>query len=88
MASYKIAEILLRRWKVTKIMNEIETYKKIHIETKNGKEFDSLLDGFYKCIDQSNENDICNGALLIAVIRGRASEGLDFKSKIFYYILN
>ena len=82
MTSYKILDLFIRRWKMKNIEKKIKKHKKIFIESANGKEFDSLLSGFYKCIDQSDENNICNGALLIAVYRGRASEGLDFRGSI------
>ena len=58
MTSYKILDLFIRRWKMNNIEKKIKKHKKIFIESANGKEFDSLLSGFYKCIDQSDENNI------------------------------
>ena len=37
-----------------------------------------MLKDYYDCIDSSEGGEFCNGALMLAVYRGRASEGLDF----------
>ena len=50
--------------------------KNLYTESKIAKHFDTLLKEYYECIDNSNGDDQHNGALLLAVYRGRASEGI------------
>jgi Fanconi anemia group J protein len=76
--SYALLNKLLNRWSMTKQDVEIRKYKTIFSETKVAKNFDTLLKDYYNCIDDSNGDDVHNGGLLLAVYRGRASEGLDF----------
>ena len=76
--SYALLNKLLTRWSVTKIDNEIKKYKSVFCESKVAKNFDLLLKDYYNCIDTSDGEQQHNGALLLAVYRGRASEGLDF----------
>lgn len=50
-------------------------------ETKLAKNFDQLLRDYYDCIEnctRAPKAPKVTGALLLAVYRGRASEGLDF----------
>ena len=79
LSSYKILEILSERWKNTGVWNEIQKTKRIFAESsgRNKKDFDEVLRMFYTSIS-SNENGDCTGALLLAVCRGKVSEGLDF----------
>lgn len=76
--SYALLNKLLNRWGMTKLDDELKKYKTIFSETKVAKNFDLLLKDYYNCIDNSSEENVHNGALLLAVYRGRASEGLDF----------
>ena len=78
--SYGLMQKLENRWKFTKLEDELKKYKRIFAESKSAKNFDALLGDYYRCIDESNGDDVRNGALLFGVYRGRASEGLDFSN--------
>lgn len=57
----------------------IGRHKTVFTESSKGNQnFDKMLNDYYLCINNSDVNDTMNGALLMAVYRGRASEGLDF----------
>lgn len=53
-------------------------YKQVFNESRTAKNFDQLMTDYYECINKSKGGEKNNGALLVAVYRGRASEGLDF----------
>ena len=76
--SYSLLNKLWTRWTESKLMDKIKVYKKVFNENKVAKNFDQLLADYYDCIDNSKGGETNNGALLLAVYRGRASEGLDF----------
>jgi Fanconi anemia group J protein len=76
--SYSLLSKLLNRWNETNFSDKIRQYKEIFSETRVAKGFDTMLREFYECIDNSSGGEFHNGALMIAVYRGRASEGLDF----------
>ena len=76
--SYTILNKLWYRWIESKLVDKINVYKKVFNETRVSKNFDQMLADYYDCIDKSEGDEQHNGALLLAVYRGRASEGLDF----------
>jgi Rad3-related DNA helicase len=79
--SYKWLNIFVNTWRINKTENKINKYKKIFIESNNPENLETLnkYKDFIKNIEKNNQQeDTCNGALLLAVYRGRASEGLDF----------
>ena len=79
---------LFNRWSSTGLVDEIRKIKTTYTESKIAKNFDTLLKEYYECIDNSNGDDQHNGALLLAVYRGRASEGIInlfiFQSNYFF----
>nr|XP_045015657.1 Fanconi anemia group J protein [Jaculus jaculus] len=75
--SYKLLEKLRERWLYTGLWNNLESVKTVIVEPQGGEktDFDELLQTYYDAIKYKGEKD---GALLIAVCRGKVSEGLDF----------
>lgn len=82
MPSYSLLNKLFNRWSDTRLFDQIGEYKKVFNEAKIAKTFDQLLKDYYDCIDLCSRLPIddpkARGGLLLAVYRGRASEGLDF----------
>jgi len=76
--SYSLLSKLISRWNETNFSDKIRQYKEIFSETRVAKGFDTMLKEYYECIDNSTGGEFHNGALMLAVYRGRASEGLDF----------
>ncbi|KAM5180304.1 Fanconi anemia group J protein [Mantella aurantiaca] len=75
--SYKMLEKLKDRWMHTGLWENLERFKTVIKEPQGGDkaDFDRLLQIYYDAIRFRGEKD---GALLIAVCRGKVSEGLDF----------
>ncbi|KFV43893.1 Fanconi anemia group J protein, partial [Tyto alba] len=75
--SYKLLDKLKDRWMHTGLWRDLELVKTVIAEPQGGakSDFDELLKIYYDAIKYKGEKD---GALLIAVCRGKVSEGLDF----------
>ncbi|XP_028276270.1 Fanconi anemia group J protein [Parambassis ranga] len=75
--SYKMLDKLKDRWTNTGLWEKLEEQKTVICEPRGGGkgDFDELLQIYYDAIKYCVERD---GALLIAVCRGKVSEGLDF----------
>nr|XP_046244527.1 Fanconi anemia group J protein [Scatophagus argus] len=75
--SYKMLDKLRDRWTNTGLWGKLEQQKTVITEPRGGGkgDFDELLQTYYDAIKYCEEGD---GALLIAVCRGKVSEGLDF----------
>ncbi|XP_058020095.1 Fanconi anemia group J protein isoform X3 [Ahaetulla prasina] len=75
--SYKMLDKLKDRWLHTSLWEKLELIKIVIVEPKGGDkaDFDELLQIYSDAINSQNGKD---GALLIAVCRGKVSEGLDF----------
>ncbi|XP_037019650.2 Fanconi anemia group J protein [Artibeus jamaicensis] len=75
--SYKLLEKLKERWLSTGLWHNLELVKTVIAEPQGGEktDFDELLQVYYDAIKYKGEKD---GALLVAVCRGKVSEGLDF----------
>nr|CAB3226220.1 Fanconi anemia group J protein homolog [Phallusia mammillata] len=78
-SSYKILEKLTERWKNTGIWGAISNKKHILAEPhgRNKRNFDEILETFYEYVSPDSDSGM-TGALLLAVCRGKVSEGLDF----------
>ncbi|XP_069767555.1 Fanconi anemia group J protein isoform X2 [Narcine bancroftii] len=77
LASYKMLDKLQSRWMLTGLWGKLEEVKAVIVEPKGSdkSDFDALLQSYYNIIkDRGNKG----GALLVAVCRGKVSEGLDF----------
>ncbi|KAM4742834.1 Fanconi anemia group J protein [Anableps anableps] len=75
--SYKMLDKLRERWVNTRLWEKLEQQKTVITEPRGGGkgDFDELLQTYYEAIKNCEGRD---GALLIAVCRGKVSEGLDF----------
>lgn len=79
--SYSMLDKLVARWQMTGLWNEIETKKFIVCEPRGQHEnFERSMREFYEVIQETEarSSDGIDGALFIAVCRGKVSEGLDF----------
>uniref|UniRef100_A0A6Q2ZFX2 DNA 5'-3' helicase n=1 Tax=Esox lucius TaxID=8010 RepID=A0A6Q2ZFX2_ESOLU len=79
--SYKMLDKLCDRWTNTGLWNKLEERKTVIKEPRGGGkgDFDELLQIYYDAIRISGEaTGDRDGALLMAVCRGKVSEGLDF----------
>ncbi|KAB1265133.1 Fanconi anemia group J protein [Camelus dromedarius] len=72
-----LLEKLKERWLSTGLWHNLELVKTVIVEPQGGEktDFDELLQVYYDAIKHKGERD---GALLVAVCRGKVSEGLDF----------
>ncbi|KAL0597043.1 Fanconi anemia group J protein, partial [Plecturocebus cupreus] len=72
-----LLEKLKERWLSTGLWHNLELVKTVIVEPQGGEktDFDALLQVYYDAIKYKGEKD---GALLVAVCRGKVSEGLDF----------
>ncbi|KAK2711312.1 Fanconi anemia group J protein homolog [Artemia franciscana] len=70
--SYTLMRKLIERWEQTGLIDEIREYKSIFNEPSSSDQMTRTMQEYYDCVN----DDI--GALLIAVFRGKASEGMDF----------
>ncbi|KAG7249355.1 hypothetical protein CRUP_029484 [Coryphaenoides rupestris] len=68
------------RWTNTSLWEKLEERKTVITEPRGGAkgDFDELLQSYYNAITHSDQGSHRDGALLIAVCRGKVSEGLDF----------
>ncbi|KAJ8358971.1 hypothetical protein SKAU_G00154960 [Synaphobranchus kaupii] len=75
--SYKMLDKLRDRWTNTGLWEKMEERKTVITEPRGGAkdEFDELLQTYYNAVRCPGDRE---GALLIAVCRGKVSEGLDF----------
>ncbi|XP_073735624.1 Fanconi anemia group J protein isoform X4 [Callorhinus ursinus] len=73
----QLLEKLKERWLYTGLWHNLELVKTVIVEPQGGEktDFDELLQVYYDAIKYKGEKD---GALLVAVCRGKVSEGLDF----------
>ncbi|KAK3886088.1 hypothetical protein Pcinc_009742, partial [Petrolisthes cinctipes] len=78
--SYALLNKLLDRWQSTGVWEELSSMKVAMTEPRRGEEFEETLALFYDTIRNSQiEHDSCiTGAFLMAVCRGKVSEGMDF----------
>lgn len=73
--SYILMEKFIGMWKAdTTTWTSIDEQKKIFVESKIKAEFETQMKGYYDTINDSDSN----GAIFMAVLRGKVSEGLDF----------
>ena len=75
--SYKLLEVVVEYWRNEGWFAKISAAKKIYIEERKltGDQFDARLVSYRKMAETNR------GAILLAVMRGRAAEGADFKNE-------
>ena len=79
--SYKLLNDLTERWKATGLWSHLFERKAIMAEPRFGDELENVMKDFYSVINSTHSgvNDLGqDGALFLAVCRGKVSEGLDF----------
>nr|XP_056700889.1 regulator of telomere elongation helicase 1 [Euleptes europaea] len=75
--SYPVLDKSLEYWREHDFAGKIEAVKPVFVEPRNKGTFTEVMDAYY-------EKAVCpksNGAVFLAVCRGKASEGLDFADK-------
>jgi len=80
--SYKLLNDLSARWKATGLWAELVGRKAVVSEPRFGDQLEGVMREFYGVISSTNNNTRNelgqDGALFLAVCRGKVSEGLDF----------
>lgn len=72
--SYPIMEKCIENWQQNGVYSSITQYKPILVEPRGKQAFTDVMEEFYEKIN----DPALNGAIFIAVCRGKVSEGLDF----------
>lgn len=76
--SYSLMNKLYKRWENTGLINRMKMYKKAVLQEPNGSgsasEFSYVMEEYFNTIESCPQN----GAVLLAVCRGKVSEGIDF----------
>lgn len=81
--SYDYENIVHSRWLDIGILKRIETKKKVFRETKKGGQIDHILKEYFACIQRSrNTQNGVTGALLLSVVGGKMSEGINFSDDL------
>ncbi len=70
---YSLIDRVLREWHVTGLFGKMNDYKRVVVETRGARGFQDTLNEF----NLGNTNG--KGSLMLAVYRGKVSEGIDFK---------
>ncbi|MEW5305652.1 MAG: hypothetical protein WDW36_008178 [Sanguina aurantia] len=74
--SYGVMDVLVSRWQSTSTWESLQSVKEVVVEPRGSqKEFDERLETYYAAVKANR------GGLFIAVCRGKASEGIDFKDR-------
>lgn len=77
--SYFLLGELKKRWRDTKIDEEIKKCKQVILEPKSGEELKHKMKEFYSAARNPKLfSDSITGAVFLGVCRGKVSEGLDF----------
>lgn len=77
--SYKYLSFVVNEWKVSGIYQKLNKIKKIFFEERN-KSVEITLNEYKQCIELKNESE--NGALLLSVVGGKMSEGINFSDEL------
>ncbi|GBN98761.1 Fanconi anemia group J [Araneus ventricosus] len=77
--SYSMLDKLVNRWQQTRLWNKLESKKIVLCEPRKQSSFAEVIKEFYDAVKQDNfPTSSINGALFLAICRGKVSEGLDF----------
>lgn len=71
-SSYVVMNLCVDYWESEGILVQIHQQKEIFYEPRTKDEFTKTMRGYYKAVDKER------GAIFMAVLRGKVSEGLDF----------
>ena len=72
--SYRTLDTVVNRWQMTGLMGRLEQHKAVFSECRGSADFPALLASF-----RTSVGDGKPGAILLAVCRGKVSEGMDFR---------
>ncbi|XP_031627520.1 regulator of telomere elongation helicase 1 homolog [Contarinia nasturtii] len=72
--SYSLMKQHIIVWKSTRIWDNIEKVKRIFVEPQTKQELQITMNDYYR----TNNDPTSKGAIFMAVMRGKVSEGLDF----------
>ncbi|XP_078320008.1 regulator of telomere elongation helicase 1-like isoform X2 [Crassostrea virginica] len=72
--SYPVMEKCIENWQQNGVYNSITQYKPLLVEPRGKQAFSDVMEEFYEKIN----DPALNGAIFVAVCRGKVSEGLDF----------
>lgn len=72
--SYRMIETLMDFWGRSGILKKLSGYKEVILEPKGKEDFDKAMTDYYQAVK-------ARGALLLAVCRGKVSEGIDFSNE-------
>jgi fanconi anemia group J protein len=73
--SYRLMHLLVNRWKLTRHWRQLEQHKRVFVEPQDLTQLPEVLKGYYDAIDAGE------GAILLAVCRGKVSEGINFSDQ-------
>ncbi|CAM9453258.1 unnamed protein product [Scytosiphon promiscuus] len=82
--SYGLMDKMHDRWKVTGLLQALEGIKGVHLEPRGQGKIDGVLAEYYGDITEARESKentppgSRTGAVMLAVARGKVSEGIDF----------
>ncbi|XP_045765578.1 ATP-dependent DNA helicase DDX11 isoform X2 [Maniola jurtina] len=79
--SYSYEQMLFEHLTSTKVIESISKKKKIFREPKSASEVDQVLHKYAAAIKNKESSDL-NGALLLSVVGGKLSEGLNFSDDL------
>ena len=77
--SYKYEEVVVRRWRKTGLMERLKGAVKVYREPREARDLEAVLRNFSR--------DASTGALLICVIGGKMSEGINFSNDMARLII-
>ncbi|XP_049839513.1 uncharacterized protein LOC126284553 isoform X2 [Schistocerca gregaria] len=69
-SSYRFMELITTRWQQTGLWEKISQYKRVFLEPRTSAELEPVITEYYECT--------AAGALMMAIMRGKISEGFDF----------
>ncbi|XP_017789899.1 PREDICTED: Fanconi anemia group J protein-like [Habropoda laboriosa] len=80
-SSYNVLHTQMDRWKSNFIWNRIASVKQVFIEPRYSGDLTAIMKEYREVIEEtsSGPRGKINGALLLAVFRGKVAEGIDFK---------